>query len=307
MSQHLEGMGDKWYTLLESPQLVPAVLHRTVDEGGTRSQWRVEKGNTETMLLAWPEVSLLRSAVLVTGEIAGELRPVNVFPLMEGLPNNMVIEGTYTWKNGMEGEVAAYPIDLAAAEDDEEEIENAPLWFYDPLFFRDNEVDLTPGVIQGFFLSGLCYDVRKALLDEMTITKGPQYEEYAAEWLAQNPGKKSYEVPPLKISLEGLRVLGPAQHLCEYQARATIMDLDSFTFGPEGAEEKIYRFICTLGSEKSPIHVLMFAPEAVCHNGYEPKEGDAIDTIFWLQGRVIDAMPADYAEAPQAQEEVPQQ
>ena len=36
MSQHLESMGDKWFTLLKSPDMIPGVIGTTVAEGGTQ-------------------------------------------------------------------------------------------------------------------------------------------------------------------------------------------------------------------------------------------------------------------------------
>ena len=61
MSQHLESMGDKWFTLLKSPDLIPGVIGTTVAEGGTRPIWRIEEGERETFLMAWPRESLLRA------------------------------------------------------------------------------------------------------------------------------------------------------------------------------------------------------------------------------------------------------
>lgn len=51
MSQHLESMGDKWFTLLKSPDMIPGVIGTTVAEGGTRPIWRIEEGDSETFLM----------------------------------------------------------------------------------------------------------------------------------------------------------------------------------------------------------------------------------------------------------------
>lgn len=278
MSQHNEGLGDKWFPLLADPNMIPGVVATTLSEGGSRPVWSIEHGDIQTMLVAWPEVSLLRSAVVVSGERDKQLDPVTVVPLMEGFPNPLEVVGTYPWAGDFVGEVQAQPNDDAE-----------PLWFFNPLFYRDKLIDLTPGVTQLFYLSGLCFGIRRALLDEMTVTTGPNYENHATAWLAENPGKTRLDVPPLKLSLHGTRILGPAnERCCEYQARVSIYDVDSFMFGPEGAQEKIYRFGATFGSQECPLYLIMYAPERICLRGYEPKEGHEVDLIFWMQGRIVD-------------------
>lgn len=277
MSQHLEGLGDKWFTLLESPEMIPGVVATVIKEGGTRPVWNVEQGNTQTMLMAWPEESLLRASVVLSGPRDGKLEPVLAVPLLEGFANALTVVEAYPWKSGVQGEVLAQP-------DDDVD----PLWFFDPLYFRDAVVDLTPGVKQVFYLSGLCLGIRRALLDEMTITTGPAYETYAAQWLEKNPDRTRLDVPPLRLSLNGVRILGPVERCSEYQGRVSIYDVDSFMFGPEGAQEKVYRFGATFGAQECPIHVILYAPERICLKGYEPKEGHEVDVLFWMQGRIVD-------------------
>lgn len=278
MSQHLEQLGDKWFPLLADPSMIPGVIATTLSQGGTRPVWNVEDADTQTMLMAWPERSLLRSGVVVKGPRDGRLDPLAVVPLLEGFPNSMAVVDSHPWQGGEQGEVLAQPQDEAE-----------PLWFYDPLFFRDARVDLTPGVTQTFYLAGLCYGIRRALLDEMTVTQGPAYEAHAAQWLEAHPDKKRLDVPPLKVSLNGLRVLGPLERCSEYQGRVRIYDVDSFLFGPEGAQEKVYRFGATFGTTETPLHLILYAPERICLKGYEPQEGHEVDVVFWMQGRVVDA------------------
>ena len=69
------------------------------------------------------------------------------------------------------------------------------MWFYDPLYGRDRD-DLTAGVTHTFLLAGLAYGLRRALLDEITITRGPQFEAHAAAWLAANPARSAWTCRP---------------------------------------------------------------------------------------------------------------
>ncbi len=89
-------------------------------------------------------------------------------------------------------------------------------------------------------------------------------------------------------ALVGRSVAMPSPRHSEYEGRCRIHDLDSFQFGPEGAEIKIYRFGTSFGNDEQPIHVLFYLPEKQCDKGYEPREGDEIDVVFWLQGRIAD-------------------
>lgn len=279
MSQHLEQLSDKWYPLLAASSMIPGVIATTLSQGGTRPVWNLETEDTQTMLMAWPERSLLRSGVVVKGPREGRLDPIAVVPLLEGFPNSLTVVDVHSWgEGGEQGEVLAQPQDEAE-----------PLWFFDPLFFRDARVDLTPGVTQTFYLAGLCLGIRRALLDEMTVTKGPMYEAHAAKWMEAHPDKTRLDVPPLKVSLNGMRVLGPTERCSEYQGRVRIYDVDSFEFGPEGAREKVYRFGATFGAADTPLHLILYAPERICFKGYEPKEGHEVDVVFWMQGRVVDA------------------
>ncbi len=277
--QHLENLVRYWSTLIKDTKDLPNVLTVTAKHGGTRPAWIDKDEKMEKMLLAWPEKSALRSATIVSGKVDKELVPCTVMPFMEGIPNELRVEKTYTWKNKIEGQVGC-------AIGESEYI----LWFYDPLYFRDKKVDLTEGVEQTFYMAGLCLGVRPALLDELTITNGPEYEARLALWLEQNPGKTRFEAPALKVSLRGQRILGPTEIAGEYQARAIIQQVESFYFGPETAEVKIYRFVVTFGQEKL-LKLMMYASERACLNNYEPKVGDEVDLLFWMQGRIVDSEP----------------
>jgi hypothetical protein len=237
--------------------------------------------------MAWPGESLLRTSVVVAGKPEGQLPAVAVAPFMEGFPNELMFHEAYAWKDGHAGEILAQPDGFH------------PLWFYDPLFFRD-VAGMEDGKIATFYLSGLCYGIRRALLDELTITEGPRYEQHALEWMKKNPTKTRLDVPPLKIPLKGRTIIDLFQHCSEYQCRAVIFDVDSFMFGPEQAQMKIYRFGIGFGNPEKPTYAIIYASERVCGK-YVPVENDEVDIVFWMQGRVADA--EDQQPAPQSAEQ----
>lgn len=273
MRTHLETLGDKWHTLLKDPQSeLPGLAYTVASEGGTRPSWQYSHKNIDTMLLGFPPEATLRGAVIVTGTHGESLEPKTVFPLMEGLPNDMTVEDVHVWKNGIEGDTAAMRNEGAE-----------PVWFYNPLLFRDR-TNLTPGVRHTFLLSALCMGLRPALLDEMTISQGPLYEEHAAEWLQENPGASRLDVPQLKVPLSGARILVPGAYRCDYQIRVPITSVQETQFG----EQTVYMLHVEFGlNTPNPLDIMLYAPKNVCHN-VEPKAGDEVDAYVWMQGRIID-------------------
>ena len=286
--QHIESMGDKWFVLGVDAKQVLGVIATTLELGGSRPVWEMKDENVERMLMAWPRESLLRSSVLMAGQPEGKLSAVAVAPLMEGFSNTLTIKDTYPWKGGHAGEILAGTDDFP------------PFWFYAPLFFRDGSGDVK-GKSFNFLLSGLCFGIRRALLDELTVTQGPAYEKHALEWMKQNPDKTRLDVPALKIPLKGKTLIDITDHCGEYQCRARIFDVDSFMFGPEKSQMKIYRFGVGFGNPEKPVYAIIYAPERICYKGYEPKEGDDVDMIFWMQGRVDDT---EGKVAPETEESV---
>ncbi len=272
MSNHFEGLGKTWLTLLNDPEKeVPAIVMQAMREGKTRDCWQRKDSKAETMVLAWPVETAFRAGVTIHGAPEEQLRPVSVYPLLEGAPNDMTVNEVHAWANETEGEVAA-----CCNED------GNPLWFYSPFLFRDRE-NLTPGVRHTFLVAGLAYGLRRALLDEMTVTEGVDYERFVAEWLEHNPGKTRLDAPQLTVDLKGARILVPSDTASEYQLRAPVTSVEEVQFGGE----KIYMLIVEFGlNTPNPLRFPIYAPERVCK--IAPQAGDEIDAIIWLQGRIID-------------------
>ena len=203
---HAEALGQQWAVVLggNPAQLMPSVVGQVISEGGTRAAWQWLIGEQEHVVMAWPSDQPVRAAVVMrTQERGGQFKPCDAFPLLEGLPNDLTVADVHPWEAGCGANVAVTMMEG-----------KNPMWFYDPLYLRDKD-DLTPGVTQSFLLSGLAIALRKALLDDVNITQGPQYEAWAAQWLAENPGKTRLDVPPLKISMAGRQLIMPGRRFAE--------------------------------------------------------------------------------------------
>ncbi len=272
MSEHIEGLGRTWQVILDDPQKqLPNTIVHTLKKGGTRECWQRRDEQGETIVMAWPDDTPFRIGVTMHGKPGKELRPVTSYPLLEGLPNDMTVEEYRPWKGKSVGTVAACRNEGAS-----------PVWFFDPFLFRDYD-DLTPGVRHTFLLSGLAYGMRKALLDEMTVTEGPSYEQHAQAWLEAHPGASRLDVPQLTMNLRGARILMPGEIYGDYQLRAPISAVDSFEVGGE----KIHVLTLEFGlNTPNPLRIPIYAPARVCKD--EPLVGLDIDALVWLQGRILD-------------------
>ena len=283
---HAEGLGDAWAVVLgrNPAALMPQVISTVLHEGGTRPAWQWKRDGKEYVLMAWPREEALRASVLLRAEEeGGQLRPCDAVPLLEGQPNDLTVESVHPWENGSGADVAVSMIEG-----------KNPMWLYDPLYIRDKD-DLTPGITHTFTLAGLCFAVRKALLDDVTITQGPQYEAYAADWLAAHPGTGRLDVPPLKVSMKGRRMIMPGRRFCEYQIRA---EVEAVRQGQLEQMPITLMYLRFPFEGREPMLLPVYASKMVLKD-YEPKAGDEIDAYVWLQGRVIDFDP----QAPDAAED----
>ena len=275
---HFEGLGDAWGVLTgQNPaHVVPQVLGTVLSEGGTRPAWRWKRKNVEQALMAWPKDQPIRAAALFAGTEGERMYPKNVLPLLEGLPNDLTVEAVHPWENGFCANVA-----VSMQED------KNPMWFCDPLYTRDQD-DLTPGVTHTFLLSGLAFHIRKALLDELTITQGPRYEAYAEAWLGENPGKSRLDIPPLKIDVAGKHIILPGRNFAEYQIRAMVEKVQDCQLERMPVKILYFRF----PFENRPPLLLPLYVSQLTLNGLDPREGMEVDAYIWLQGRIIDLDPS---------------
>lgn len=271
---HFEGLGHQWAVLVGKPDaLMPQIVGTVLHAGGTRPCWQRQTSTEELALMAWPENQPIRAAVLMRGPLEGQMKPATACPLVEGLPNDFMVDEVVPWASGVEANVGVTVVEGSR-----------PMWFYDPLYYRDKE-DLTPGVTHTFMLAGLALGLRRALLDDLTITQGAIYEAHADAWVAAHPGKDRLDVPVLKISMAGKKIIMPGRNFCEYEIRNTLISVEKSSF------DKIEVYMLHMAfdfDERPPLNIMVYAPAHLCGD-YEPKPGDEVDAYLWLQGRVMDA------------------
>lgn len=271
---HNDALGNVWFAITgQNPAVImPQIIGTVLSSGGTRPPWKWLYKGKEYVAVAWPEKEPLRACAIMSGPEDGELKPVTVVPLIEGLPNDLTVESVHPRKEGQGADVAVTMI----------EGQN-PMWFFDPFYTRDIN-DLTPGITHTFWLSAVALGIRKAALDEITIVQGPQFEAYVENWLRENPGKQSKDAPPLKLEIKGKHFIMPGKFFGEYQLRALIEKIEECQF------EKMPFKICFLSfpfENRPALNIPLFASQFVLGN-YEPQTGDEIEIHAWLEGRIID-------------------
>lgn len=271
---HNPALGQVWLALTgQDPRNIISQISATVLEaGGTRPAWQWKTGDQEYVAMAWPADQPIRACVLLAGPIGEKLKPVSIVPLLEGLPNDLTVEEVHPLPEGDGADVAVSMLEG-----------KNPMWFFDPFYMRDKS-DLTPGITHTFWLAGAALAIRKAMLDEITLTNGPDYELYAQKWLQENPGAKSMDVPPLKIDIAGKHFIMPGRFYGEYQLRAVISDIEEWQFDKMPIQVLYLSFPFDNRPEmRLPLYVSKFvAPD------FKPEKGQDIEAYAWLQGRIID-------------------
>lgn len=48
--------------------------------------------------MAWPQDQPVRASVLMTGEEGEKLTPTSATPLLDGLPNDLMVDSIYAWE-----------------------------------------------------------------------------------------------------------------------------------------------------------------------------------------------------------------
>lgn len=271
---HAEGLGHVWAALTGADPrfIIPQVVGTVIAQGGTRPPWQWKERGREYILMAWPQDQPIRAGVLMGGEEGGQLKPITAVPLLEGFPNDLEVEEVHPRAEGMGGDIAVNMLEG-----------KNPMWFFNPLYGRDR-ADLTPGVTHTFWLAAAALGLRKALLDEITITQGPRYEDYADAWLKENPGKSRIDVPPLKIDIRGKSFIMPGRFFGEYQIRAAIERIDECHFDKMPVRVLYLSFPF---EDRPPMRLPLYASQKVLDD-YTPEPGHEIEAYAWFQGRIID-------------------
>lgn len=274
MGEHVEGMGDAWNAFFGEAKQITDWLPKMVTEGKARKIRVVHNAGEEmhVTMLEYPTQSGVRIGMLVVkkqGEESAELWSCT--PIFEGVTNNITIQNTHAWENGLEGVVAG-----KIGED------GPRITFYAPYYYYEcDQYDF--GAQLQIKLAGLALIAEKAEPNVIAIDKGPFFEIELQKFLHDNKGKTRSDFKPPVLSMAGSKILFPTKYACEWSFRCPVLAVEEHTLC------NVRFFIVSTGfagDGENPIHGHIALSERILH-GYEPKVGDDIQGVLWMTG-VID-------------------
>ena len=271
MGKHFEGLGNAWEALFGDSDLFAQHLPTVVAQGTIGENGCVMyHDETIVYLLQYPDCqSSVRVGVLcVTSPNKDNIEVYSFYPVMEGLPNQLVITKRHTWTNGIEGVVAAECAD-----------NGPPASFFAPFYYREATA-FSKGLRQTVYLAALAMSCEKAEQERFTIDKGPFFEMKLQEFLKENPRKTVNDFSAPVISMCGVRMLMPSQYVCEWEYRFPILAVEQTSF----MDKPIYKLrIDFVGMDDQMLSGYFYVPETML-KGYIPKVGDDIQGVLWMTG-----------------------
>lgn len=276
MAEHFEGLGEAWEALFGQAALIQDHLVTIAKEGKCHERCTVRFQNVglTVSLVQYPDNGRdIRAGVLLAEPPSAEKAVlVSCFPVMEGLPNPLLIRKSHAWRNGLEGVVAAERVH-----------DGPPITFFAPFFFRD-EPQFAPGAELSVSLAGLAFSCRKAAMQRFTVEEGPWYEEELQRFLEENPGKSEADFSAPVVSMQGARILMPQHYACEWQYRCPVLDVAR----TEILGQPVYRLhVIFVGVDDDTLAGYLYVPERLL-DGYVPQAGDDIEGTLWMTGMLCD-------------------
>lgn len=274
MAIHFEGLGNAWAAVFgESSEGITQCLPWVLAEGTLKQDCQViyKEDKKHIALLQAPAAGDIQAAtLLVKTEQAKNMEVWSGYPVLQGIPNNLVINKTHTWSNGVEGVVSAH-----AAND------GPPVTFFAPFYFRDF-MKFAPGATLSISLGALAFKISKAEANPFTISEGPFYEMRLAEFLKENPEKTKEDFPHVEVSYAGARVLLPAAYACEWTFRCPVLGVEQTKLMDTRFVKISTEFV---GLDDEVIRGFLYASEHVL-NGYAPQPGDDVEGVLWMTGSI---------------------
>lgn len=156
------------------------------------------------------------------------------------------------------------------------------LWFYDAHYFAHKETYHAEQQYD-FILAGLAYLFRPVTQDAITVTEGDMLKVERERVLRENPHADPNEVKSVSISLEDARILMPQSdhpENCEFMTK--VEHVERF----EIVGLAFYRIICEFMPEAETRLLLPIYVSEETLGEYQPKIGDRVEGVMWLQGRL---------------------
>jgi hypothetical protein len=273
---HFEGLGNAWSALLGKDETINTVLPTIIAEGDPVSVCRASSNESQmdVLLLLYPvENSVSAGALLVTtpGNKSWEL--CSAYPILEGKPVSLTLNKTHTWRNGVEGVVAAHMTDGGA-----------PVSFFAPFYLRDF-AGSPPETDKVVHLAALAFRLRKVEPNEFTVHQGAFYEGCLQAFLEENPEKTQVDFTPPIVSFRGAKILLPSDYSTEWKFRCPVLAVEEVSF----MNIKVYKLaVDFVGVDDDVMSGYLYASEKIL-DGYVPEVGHDVEGGLWMTGMIADS------------------
>lgn len=272
----MPGHGDHWESLYSLDDYVESKLQRDIQQGTlvcSADCVDVEGGTDRTeqvMCFRWGSGKIANQSLVVTNSAKQSNVFFSAYPvILDGIESEFTVTSVEPWEFGIEGWIRG-----AVCQD------QAKICLFDTMYFAGSS-ELKEGDKARFKLAGLAYVLRPIERKSFEIDKGPIWEMTKQDRLKDGESLESAS-RPVEISMAGaalfLQRSGDSCDEAEFQG--AIDDISVV----EHDLQKIYRLEMVLirpGDDEFRLPV--YASEKVL-NGYEPKLGDDVEGVLWLQG-----------------------
>ena len=288
----MPGHGDHWETLYAAEDYVQSKISRDIQEGrfvGTAECVDVEDGTDRTEQVAclrWGADRLANQILVVSNSAKQSNFLFSGYPIvLDGAPTEVTISKVEPWEYGIEGWVHGSVTS-----------EGASICFFDTMYFAGT-AGLKEGDVVNYQLAGLAYWLRPIQLRSFEVREGGMWEMEKQRRL--EVGESLEEASrPVEVHMTGAAIFlprgsdGDARDDAQFQGVIEAID----TFEHDG--QKVYRLEMVLmrpGDEEFRMPV--YASERAL-DGYEPRLGEDVEGVMWVQGRPIEADAALDAQHP---------
>lgn len=277
----MPGHGDHWEALYLPEEYVQEKLARDIKDGtlvGSADCVDVEDRTDRTeqvFCFRWGSDRFANQILVVSNSAKQSNFLFSGYPVMlDGANTKVTISKIEPWEYGIEGWVRGTVTEAEVS-----------ICFFDTMYFAGTS-GLQEGDVVEYSLAGLAYFLRPIQMRSFEVGEGKLWEMQKQQRL--DKGESIEEASrPVEVHLTGAAMFlprdGDARDDAQFQGVIETIDI----FEHDG--QKIYRMDMVL---MRPIDNEFRLPVYVSErnlNGYEPRLGDDVEGVLWVQGRRIGA------------------
>lgn len=278
----MPGHGNHWETLCSAEDYVETKLQRDMQDAqlvGRADCIDVEEGTDRTEQVAclrWGSDRLAHQILVVSNTAKQRNFLFSAYPVvLDGAPTEVTISKVEPWEYGIEGWVHGSVTS-----------EGASICFFDTMYFAGT-AGLKEGDVVSYQMAGLAYMLRPIQTRSFEIAEGALWESVKQQRLDEGESMEQAS-RPVEVLRTGSSVYlphGSGDDRDDAEFQGVIEAINTF----EHDGQKVYRLEMVLmrpGDEEFRMPV--YASERAL-DGYEPRLGEDVEGVMWVQGLRIEA------------------